>query len=203
MKTLIIDNHDSFTFNLYQLVAELGGEPLVMRNDEIDLEDVHRLAPDRIIVSPGPGHPEDPRRLGVGAAILLDPERRAPVLGVCLGHQAMVQLHGGRVIRAEQPVHGRATPIHHDGNGLFAGLPNPLSGMRYHSLVVDPSRLPAGFERTAWTDDGVIMGVRNRAAGLEGIQFHPESIGTPEGRHLLERFVRSQPESRMPQPARS
>lgn len=203
MKTLIIDNHDSFTFNLYQLVAAFGGPTFVFRNDRIDLEGVHALDPDRIIISPGPGHPEDPTRLGVGRAIMLDPKRRAPVLGVCLGHQAMIQLHGGRVIRAAEPRHGRASSIFHDGAGLFAGLPSPLLGMRYHSLVVDPNHLPEGFERTAWTEDGVLMGVRNPHSKLEGIQFHPESIGTPEGRLMLQRFVFGGLESRMPQPARS
>jgi anthranilate synthase/aminodeoxychorismate synthase-like glutamine amidotransferase len=193
MRTLIIDNHDSFTFNLYQLVGELGALPTVVRNDAIDLEGVRRFAPDRIILSPGPGHPGDLTRLGVGEAVILDPERKAPVLGVCLGHQAIVQLLGGSIVRAPSPMHGKTSPIHHDGAGLFLGLPNPMIGMRYHSLVVDPDRLPACFERSAWTDDGVVMGVRHREAGLEGIQFHPESIGTPDGLQVLKRFVLGAP----------
>ena len=210
MRVLIIDNHDSFTFNLYQLVGELGASPQVVRNDAIDLEGVRRLSPDRIILSPGPGHPQDPVRLGVAKAVILDPERRAPLLGVCLGHQAIVQLFGGSVVRAPAPMHGKASRIHHCGTGLYEGLPNPLCAMRYHSLVVDPDRLPGGFERTAWTDDGVVMGVRHEQAMLEGIQFHPESVGTPDGRELLRRFIlggmaraSTDPESRMPQPARS
>ncbi len=189
MRTLIIDNHDSFTFNLYQLVGVLDEAPTVIRNDQIDLEGVRRLGPDRIILSPGPGHPDDAARLGVGRDLILDPERGAPLLGVCLGHQAIVALHGGKVVRAPEPVHGKTAAIHHTGRGLFAGLPSPLVGMRYHSLVVEAESLPSQFERTAWTEDGVVMGVRWESAKLDGIQFHPESIGTPEGREILRRFL--------------
>lgn len=189
MRTLIVDNHDSFTFNLFQLVGSFDEPPIVVRNDRIDLEGVRRLDPDRIILSPGPGHPRDPVRLGVGRELILDRARRAPLLGVCLGHQAIVELHGGEVTQAPDPMHGKTSDIHHDGRGLFAGLPNPFPAMRYHSLVVAAERLPPGFEKTAWTGDGLVMGVRNAAARLEGIQFHPESIGTPCGIEILRRFI--------------
>jgi anthranilate synthase component 2 len=187
MTTLVVDNYDSFTWNLVQLVGALGGEPLVKRNDEITLDDVRALAPSRIVLSPGPGDPTDARRIGVCADIL-----RAiadvPVLGVCLGHQAIVCAFGGRVVQGE-PVHGKTADIEHDGSGLFADLPRPFTAMRYHSLVADRASLPSSLAVTAWCKDGTVMAVRHLQRPVFGVQFHPESVGTKVGSSLVARFL--------------
>lgn len=189
MTTLIIDNYDSFTWNLFQLVASLDGAPEVARNDAIDLPAVRALAPKRIILSPGPGHPRDAHRIGITTALLDAPDLRAiPVLGVCLGHQAIVQHFGGSVVRGI-PMHGKTSAIDHDGSDLFAGLPRPFEAMRYHSLVAD--RIPESLRITARDcKTGAVMAVRHEKRPIFGVQFHPESIGTPHGRDLCRAFLR-------------
>jgi anthranilate synthase/aminodeoxychorismate synthase-like glutamine amidotransferase len=182
---LLIDNYDSFTFNLAQYLGELGAPPLVKRNDEISLDEIAALRPDRIVISPGPGRPED-------AGISVDLVRRfgptTPVLGVCLGHQSIGIAFGGQVVRASQLMHGKVSSVQHDGRGVFRGVQQPFTAGRYHSLVVaDP--LPDALEMAAQTDDGTIMGVRHRTFPVHGVQFHPESVLTGEGRHLLRNFL--------------
>jgi anthranilate synthase component 2 len=187
MTTLVVDNYDSFTWNLVQLVGALGEEPKVFRNDAITLDDVRALAPRRIILSPGPGDPADPERTGVCRAIL-EAIADVPILGVCLGHQAIVCAFGGRVVRGE-PVHGKTAEIEHHGEGLFTDLPRPFVAMRYHSLVAERSSLPSSLSVTAWCKDGTVMGVRHVQRPVHGVQFHPESIGTKEGASLVRRFL--------------
>jgi anthranilate synthase component 2 len=187
MTTLVVDNYDSFTWNLVQLVGALGEEPKVFRNDAITLDDVRALAPRRIILSPGPGDPADPERTGVCRAIL-EAIADVPILGVCLGHQAIVCAFGGRVVRGE-PVHGKTAEIEHHGEGLFTDLPRPFVAMRYHSLVAERSSLPSSLSVTAWCKDGTVMGVRHVQRPVHGVQFHPESIGTKEGASLIRRFL--------------
>jgi len=183
---LLVDNYDSFTYNLYQYLGELGAEVRVVRNDELTAEAAVALAPDRIVISPGPGTPDQ-------AGITLDLIRRAagriPVLGVCLGHQALGQAFGGDVRRAPKLMHGKTSEIHHDGRGVFAGLPVPFTATRYHSLVVERASVPESLEITAWTDDGIVMGLRHKEHRLEGVQFHPESILTTVGKDLLRNFL--------------
>jgi len=186
VNVLLVDNYDSFTYNLYQYLGELGAEVRVVRNDELSAEAAIALAPARIVISPGPGTPDQ-------AGITLDLIRRAagriPVLGVCLGHQALGQAFGGDVRRAPKLMHGKTSQIHHDGRGVFAGLPVPFTATRYHSLVVERASVPESLEITAWTDDGIVMGLRHREHALEGVQFHPESILTTEGKALLRNFL--------------
>ncbi len=189
MTVLVIDNYDSFTWNLVQLVGALGERPVVVRNDAIDLEGVRELAPSRIVLSPGPGHPADPMRVGVCSAIVHELGRHVPILGVCLGHQLIVHEYGGSVIRAQEVMHGKTSSVHHDGDTIFAGLPRPFEAMRYHSLVVDPARVPACLSVTAWCKDGTVMAVRHRHHPVFGVQFHPESIGTSSGRALVAAFL--------------
>jgi anthranilate synthase/phosphoribosyltransferase len=181
---LLVDNYDSFTFNLYQYLGELGSEVKVVRNDALSVEDALALQPDRIVVSPGPGTPD-------GAGISLELVRRSPVplLGVCLGHQALGQAFGGKVVRAPRVMHGKTSEIRHDGKTIFAGLPDTFTATRYHSLVVGPESVPGELEVSAWTDGGVVMGLRHRERPLEGVQFHPESILTSVGKDLLRNFV--------------
>ncbi|MDQ2697139.1 MAG: gamma-glutamyl-gamma-aminobutyrate hydrolase family protein, partial [Pseudomonadota bacterium] len=187
MNTLIIDNRDSMTFNLFQQVAEVNGRaPRVVRNDELPWEAIAALDIDNIIISPGPGRPERPADFGVCAQVIR--HARVPVLGVCLGHQGIGWLLGGRVCHAPQPVHGRISRVWHSGDALFAGIPSPFAAARYHSLLL-AAPLPAGLEATAWTADGLIMGIRCRSRPLWGVQFHPESIGTDCGRRLLANFM--------------
>ncbi|HWM85331.1 MAG TPA: gamma-glutamyl-gamma-aminobutyrate hydrolase family protein, partial [Kofleriaceae bacterium] len=187
MKTLIVDNHDSFTFNLLQLIGEVNGvAPVVVRNDEADWAEVQSLDFDNIVLSPGPGRPEQPRDFGICLDIL--DETRIPILGVCLGHQGIAHFFGGAVVHAQEPIHGRASPVHHGGTGLFHGIPSPFSAIRYHSLVCDASRLPACLEVTARTDGDLVMAVKHRERPIWGVQFHPESICTEHGRALLENF---------------
>jgi len=189
MTTVIIDNYDSFTWNLVQLVGALGGRPVVYRNDAIDLEGVRALRPSRVIFSPGPGHPAQPERVGVCRAILDELGRDVPILGVCLGHQLIVSAYGGSVIRAPEVMHGKTSYVHHEGVGILAGLPRPFEAMRYHSLVADPARIPACLEVTARCKDGTVMAVRHRQYPVHGVQFHPESIGTASGKALVAQFL--------------
>ena len=189
MTTLVIDNYDSFTWNLVQLVGALGERPVVLRNDAIDLEGVRALAPSRIILSPGPGHPADPARVGVCPAIVRELGRHTPILGVCLGHQLIVHEYGGSVIRAPHVMHGKTSSVHHDGDSIFADLPRPFEAMRYHSLVADPALVPSSLVVNAWCKDGTVMGVRHRHHPVFGVQFHPESIGTSSGRALVAAFL--------------
>jgi anthranilate synthase component 2 len=191
VSTLIVDNYDSFTWNLFQLFASLGGAPRVSRNDAITLDDVRALAPERIVLSPGPGRPDDPVRVGVSAAILRAPDLGVPILGVCLGHQAIACALGGGIVRAT-PRHGKTSSVEHDGAGIFRGLPRTFEAMRYHSLVVDPDSLPADLRVTAWCKDGTIMGVRHARYPIFGVQFHPESVGTAVGPQICRRFLRGE-----------
>jgi anthranilate synthase/aminodeoxychorismate synthase-like glutamine amidotransferase len=183
---LLVDNYDSFTYNLYQYLGELGAETRVVRNDEISVEAAVSLAPDRIVISPGPGTPD---QAGITLDLIRQAAGRIPVLGVCLGHQALGQAFGGDVRRAPKLMHGKTSQIHHDGKGLFAGLPDPFTATRYHSLVVERASVPDSLEITAWTDDGIVMGLRHRQHALEGVQFHPESILTTVGKDLLRNFL--------------
>jgi anthranilate synthase component II len=187
--TLVIDNYDSFTWNLVQLVGALGQRPIVFRNDAIDLEGVRALRPSRVIFSPGPGHPADGPRVGVCREILAELGHEVPILGVCLGHQLIVSAYGGAVIRATEVMHGKTSYVHHDGSGILAGLPRPFEAMRYHSLVADPTRIPSCLEVTARCKDGTVMAVRHRQHPVFGVQFHPESIGTASGRALVAQFL--------------
>ena len=184
---LVIDNYDSFTYNLVQYLGELGTQPLVRRNNEVTLDEIADLAPERIVISPGPDRPEQ-------AGITLDVIKRfgptTPLLGVCLGHQAIGMAYGGAVVRASAPMHGKTSSITHDGRGVFAGITTPFTVARYHSLVVDRNGWPADLEITAQTeDDGTVMALRHRRHPIHGVQFHPESILTREGHHLLRNFL--------------
>lgn len=190
MRVVLLDNYDSFTFNLYQYLGELGAQPQVFRNDQITFEQLVQLQPDRVIISPGPGSPLDPAYFGVCARVIRELDRQIPLLGVCLGHQGIFHGFGGRVVRAAQAMHGKTSRVTHDGQGVFAGLPPCIEVMRYHSLVGDPHSVPECLQVSATTADGVIMGVRHRRFPIEGIQFHPESIGTPLGKQLLQNFLR-------------
>jgi anthranilate synthase component 2 len=188
---LMIDNYDSFTFNLVQYLGELGQEVKVVRNDALSVSDIRALAPERIMISPGPGTPND---AGVSLDVLRHLGGQIPIFGVCLGHQAIGQVYGGNVVRAGRIMHGKTSPVRHRGQGVFAGLPNPFVATRYHSLVVEQSSLPDCLEVTAWTenDDGSIdeiMGLRHRTLNVEGVQFHPESILTQHGHDLLRNFL--------------
>jgi anthranilate synthase/aminodeoxychorismate synthase-like glutamine amidotransferase len=185
-RVLVIDNYDSFVYNLVQELGELGADPVVHRNDTIDVAAVREAAPDLILISPGPGRPED---AGVSLAVIAELAGQIPILGVCLGHQAIGQAFGGDVVQAPTLMHGKTSAIHHDGRGVFAGLPDPFTATRYHSLVVEPSTVPDELEVTARTSDGVIMGLRHRSLAVEGVQFHPESLLTPEGPSLLSNFL--------------
>jgi anthranilate synthase component 2 len=182
----LIDNYDSFTFNLYQLAEALGAKCRVVRNDAITVDELARKKPKAILLSPGPGAPDS---AGVTMRVVAELGKRIPILGVCLGHQAIGQVFGGSVIRARRAIHGKASSITHAGRGLFRGLPSPLQVGRYHSLVVSPKRLPSCLEITASTEDGIIMGLRHRDRPVHGIQFHPESVLTPRGPELLKNFL--------------
>ena len=182
----VLDNYDSFTYNLVQYFGELGEEPLVRRNDEVSVEEIAALQPARICISPGPGTPAE---AGVSEALIRELGPRIPVLGVCLGHQAIGEVFGGEVVRADRLMHGKTSPILHDDNGVFAGLPSPFDATRYHSLVVRPESVPACLEVNARTAEGEIMGLRHREYPIHGVQFHPESILTAEGKRLLENFL--------------
>lgn len=185
-RVLVIDNYDSFVYNLVQYLGELGAEPLVHRNDAIDLDRAVELDPDAVLISPGPGNPDS---AGVSSEIIRHFTGRRPVLGVCLGLQCMGQVFGGTVVRAPEIMHGKTSLVRHDGAGMFAGLPDPLEATRYHSLVVDRDSVPDVLAITAETDDGVVMGLRHRDAPTEGVQFHPESILTVGGHDLMANFL--------------
>jgi len=189
---LLIDNYDSFTFNLAQYLGELGEEVKVLRNDALDVAGIRALAPARILISPGPGTPDD---AGISLALLRELAGEIPILGVCLGHQAIGQAFGGSIVRAKQIMHGKTSMIHHNGEGVFAGLPNPFEATRYHSLIVERASLPECLEITAWTQMSEgrfdeIMGLRHKTLPVEGVQFHPESILTQHGHDLLRNFLR-------------
>ncbi len=184
---LLIDNYDSFTYNLYQYLSELGAEVEVVRNDETGLEEIEALAPERIVISPGP---RTPKEAGISSDVIRRFGERIPTLGVCLGHQCIGDAYGGRVSGAGEIVHGKTSMIHHDGRGVFQGLPNPFEAIRYHSLAIEPATVPDCLEVTARTEKGVIMGVRHKQHPVEGIQFHPESILTEVGKDLLRNFLR-------------
>jgi len=183
---LMIDNYDSFTYNLVQYLGELGQEVRVVRNDEVTVDDIGRLAPARIVISPGPCTPNE---AGVSLPAIARFAGKIPILGVCLGHQAIGQAFGGRIVHAKTLMHGKVSPIHHAGKGVFRGLPSPFNATRYHSLAIERETCPAELEITAWTDDGEIMGVRHRSLAVEGVQFHPESILTEHGHDLLRNFL--------------
>lgn len=183
----ILDNYDSFTYNLVQYFGDLGAQPVVRRNNEITVSELSNMRPERICISPGPGAPHE---AGISEEIIRELGPTIPVLGVCLGHQAIGEVYGGEVVRAGRLMHGKTSPILHDGNGVFAGLPSPFEATRYHSLVVKPESVPACLEVSAQTAEGEIMGLRHREFPVHGVQFHPESILTSEGKRLLENFLR-------------
>jgi anthranilate synthase/aminodeoxychorismate synthase-like glutamine amidotransferase len=183
---LVIDNYDSFTYNLVQYLGELGQEIRVVRNDEIAVADVAGLAPSHVVISPGPCTPNE---AGISLGVIERYAGRIPILGVCLGHQAIGQAFGGKVIRAARVMHGKTSPIAHDGRGAFTGLPNPFEATRYHSLLVERGSLPDVLEVSAWTAEGEIMGLRHKTLAVEGVQFHPESFLTLAGKDLLRNFL--------------
>ncbi len=183
---LLLDNYDSFTYNLYQYLSELGAQVIVRRNDELTVGDVAALAPEKIVISPGPCTPNE---AGISIALIRELGATIPILGVCLGHQAIGAAYGGAVVRTPKVMHGKLSAIHHNGQGVFAGLPDPFLATRYHSLIVRRDDLPACLSITAWTDDGLIMGLRHRDYPVQGVQFHPESIMTEAGKELLRNFL--------------
>jgi anthranilate synthase/aminodeoxychorismate synthase-like glutamine amidotransferase len=187
MRVLMIDNYDSFTYNLVQYLGQLGAELEVRRNDAIDIAEVRAMAPQAIVISPGPCTPKE---AGVSVPLLRAMAGELPMLGVCLGHQCIGEAFGAKVVRAGRLMHGKTSPILHDGKTIFAGLPRPFDAMRYHSLLVAADSIPPCLEVSARTAEGEVMGLRHRALAVEGIQFHPESIGTPEGKRLLANFLR-------------
>ena len=183
---LLIDNYDSFTYNLYQYLGEMGADLKVIRNDEMTAEQALALKPERIVISPGPGNPD---QAGISLEVIRRAAGKVPLLGVCLGHQSLGQVFGGSVVRAPKLMHGKTSQIHHDGKSLFAGVPVPFTATRYHSLVVQRDTVPDCLEISAWTDDGLVMGLRHKQYALEGVQFHPESILTNAGKDLLKNFL--------------
>jgi len=190
VKVLILDNYDSFVYNLVQYVGETADEVLVKRNDEIDVQEVKKLSPDRIIISPGPGTPSNTRYFGTCTAILREVSNKIPTMGVCLGHQGIVHAFGGKIVRARRLRHGKTSPIRHDSKGVLRGIKSPFEATRYHSLVAERKSLPKSLEVTAQSiDDNEIMGVRHRELPIEGVQFHPESILTVPGLRIIENFL--------------
>ena len=189
-RVLVIDNYDSFVYNLVQYLGELGADPVVHRDDDLSVAEALDLAPDGVVISPGPGRPED---AGLSNRLIGELVGRTPILGVCLGHQCIGQVFGARVVRAPRVMHGKTSRVHHRGQGVLAGLPQPFEATRYHSLVVDPESVPTVLEVTAEADDGTVMALRHREAPVEGVQFHPESILTPFGREILVNFLRGLP----------
>ena len=189
---IVIDNYDSFTYNLVQCLGELGAELCVFRNDQVTVEDIRRFSPSHIVISPGPGTPEDG---GISSEVIREFHREVPILGVCLGHQCIGQVFGGVVERAPRLMHGKTSFIYHDSHGIFQGLPNPFEAARYHSLVVKEP-LPEELSLTAFTRQGEVMGIRHRTFPLQGVQFHPESILTPHGKQVLRNFLELTPDTR-------
>jgi len=185
-RVVVVDNYDSFVYNLVQELGELGADPVVFRNDAIDVGGIRAERPDAVLISPGPGRPEDG---GVSLETIRRLAGEIPILGVCLGHQCIGQAYGGEIVAAPHLMHGKTSEIHHDGEGLFAGLPNPFVATRYHSLVVRPDSVPGELEVTATSSDGVVMGLRHRTMAVEGVQFHPESVLTASGPALLDNFL--------------
>ena len=186
MRILLLDNYDSFTYNLYQYLSELGAQVEVYRNDEIEVDQIREISPDKVVISPGPCTPAE---AGISLPLIRELGVEIPMLGVCLGHQAIGAAFGGRVVRAPEPIHGKLSPIFHAGEGVFEGLPSPFEATRYHSLIVERESLPLALEITAETEDGLIMGLRHRTLPIEGIQFHPESYTTQYGKQLLRNFL--------------
>ncbi len=184
---LLIDNYDSFTYNLFQYLSELGEEVVVVRNDKVTIEEIDKMKPQRLVISPGPS---TPLRAGISNEVIKYFGARLPILGVCLGHQCIGYSYGGKIGQAKQIMHGKSSLIHHNGQGVLAGLPNPFSAIRYHSLIVERDGLPDCLEVTAWTADGEIMGLRHRQYPVEGVQFHPESFMTEVGKDLLKNFLK-------------
>ncbi|HZY94383.1 MAG TPA: aminodeoxychorismate/anthranilate synthase component II [Candidatus Bathyarchaeia archaeon] len=190
MKVLILDNYDSFVYNLAQYVGEIADDVIVKRNDELNISAVLKLSPDRIIISPGPGTPVEPQYFGICTAVLQEVSRKTPTLGVCLGHQGIVHSFGGKIVKAKNLRHGKTSPIKHDGKGVFQGIKNPFEAARYHSLIAERRTLPKILEVSAQSeDDQEIMGVRHRTFPIEGVQFHPESILTVDGHRIIENFL--------------
>jgi len=199
---LVLDNYDSFTFNLVQFLGELGADPVVLRNDERSVEEIEAMAPERIVLSPGPCTPAE---AGVSVQVVKRLGESTPILGVCLGHQSIGEAYGGRTIRAGRTMHGKTSPVRHDGTGLFEGLPSPLTVARYHSLVTDPDALPAELVPIAWSEDDdrteIIQAMRHREHPVWGVQFHPESLFSEGGHRLLENFLRMDPQIHRGAPA--
>ena len=190
MKVLVIDNYDSFVYNLVQYIGELGTEVVVFRNDQVTLQQVAELRPDRVVLSPGPGNPEDEKYFGVCKAILQQISPRVPTLGVCLGHQGIISTFGGKVVSAKRLMHGKTSSIKHDGKGIFQGVQNPFTATRYHSLAGQQDTIPDCLEVTAVSvDDGEVMGVRHKKYPIEGVQFHPESILCEDGKLIIKNFL--------------
>lgn len=183
---LVIDNYDSFTYNLVQYLGELGADLKVFRNDKITIKEIRDLRPEKILISPGPGYPKD---AGISISVIKEFSGKLPILGVCLGHQSIGEAFGGKIVQAKRLLHGKTSMIHHDGKTIFKGLPNPFEATRYHSLIIERSSLPDCLEISAWTKEDEIMGVRHKEFKVEGIQFHPESILTKEGKKLLGNFL--------------
>jgi anthranilate synthase component 2 len=186
MSILLLDNYDSFTYNLLHYLSELGKEVIVHRNDTVNVADVFAMKPEGIVISPGPGTPDDS---GICLALVKEAAGKIPLLGVCLGHQTIGQVFGGKVIRAPHPMHGKVSAIKHTSKGVFKDIPSPFNATRYHSLVVEKATLPACLEITAETEDGIIMGLQHKEYNLHGVQFHPESIASEHGHHLLKNFI--------------
>jgi anthranilate synthase component II len=184
-RILVLDNYDSFVYNLVQYLGQLGAEPMVYRNDAIDVATARALAPDGVLISPGPGRPE---QAGISCTLIEELGSSTPVLGICLGHQCIGQVYGAQVVR-HQVMHGKTSEVSHDGRGVFAGLPEPLVATRYHSLVVSAASIPAELEASAWSEDGTVMGLRHRRLPVEGVQFHPESILTEAGHRLVANWL--------------
>jgi anthranilate synthase component 2 len=184
---LMIDNYDSFTYNLVQYFGELGADVRVFRNDAITLKEIAAMKPDQLVISPGPCSPKE---AGISVAAIQEFAGKLPILGVCLGHQSIGYAFGGEIVHAQKPMHGKISPVHHQGVGVFAGLPNPFNATRYHSLAIRRETLPACLEVTAWTEDGEIMGVRHKELAIQGVQFHPESIMTEHGHAMLDNFLK-------------
>ncbi|MDR4173888.1 aminodeoxychorismate/anthranilate synthase component II [Bacillus cereus] len=184
---LMIDNYDSFTFNLVQFLGELGQELVVKRNDEVTISDIENMKPDFLMISPGPCSPNE---AGISMEVIQYFAGKIPIFGVCLGHQSIAQVFGGEVVRAERLMHGKTSPMHHDGKTIFSDIPNPFTATRYHSLIVKKETLPECLEITSWTEEGEIMALRHKTLPIEGVQFHPESIMTSHGKELLYNFIR-------------